>query len=135
MPVEKIVEHAIKIGGKLVPPADTPGEKLLLWRVTLVLFNGFIAIVMTIHIAWACGFLPGFSGFALADDIQEMRHEARDLKRVILEKEIFETRNKHCTADAVQKPFYYARLVDLVRQYRQLVGEAYSIPSCEELGL
>lgn len=135
MVVQKIAETTLKLGSKLVPPADTAAEKLLLWRLTLVAFNTVLAFIIAVHIAWACGFLPGFSGFAIASDIEDIKKDSKGLKQVILEKEIIDTAISHCSSKLETRAFYYARLIDLLKQYREIVGAQFDKPNCIELGV
>lgn len=135
MVVRKIAEHTLKIGAKLVPPAETAAEKLLLWRLTLVAFNTVLAFIVMVHIAWACGFLPGFSGFAVASDIEDIKKDSKGLKQVILEKEIIDTAISHCHSKPETRAFYYARLIDLLKQHREIVGTQFEKPNCTELGV
>lgn len=60
----------------LVASDLSPAMKTVLWRV-------LITILVGVHVAWACGWLPGISGFAMADDLKQMNRDISRLEQTI----------------------------------------------------
>lgn len=88
----------------------------------------FTVLFLITHIAWACGLLPTFGGFAHAADVQ-------DIKRELLEQNLFTTRKAQCFAeDSASKQFYRERIGRLLREYYEVTKTHWEMPTCRELG-
>lgn len=120
----------------------------------------FLWFIVVVHIAWACGFIPGVQGFAYATDIDRKVEEAispiksevaeidRKLTRVereviaariaTLEKSLFDLRKAQCTAiarDNAEAVEFYSRQMQAVRsEFYTATGREYQAPTCAEVG-
>jgi hypothetical protein len=134
----------------LIPPRDdSDPEAVYRWRVKIA-FSIFLGgIVMTTHIALACGWLLFlFPGFASAGDLGELRRdltvaqqqlseEARDFRVELLDREIRGVRRDQCLAQQSgnQAALNYAtdQLQGMIVLYRRLARSEYRLPQCDEL--
>lgn len=93
-------------------------------------------LLVTLHIVWACGLLAawGFTGFASAEEVKQLSETQHRLTVEILESRLFETREKQCKAQGEEaRRFYGEKMQELVRRYRELTKQDYSMLRCEEL--
>lgn len=118
-------------------------------RFLLLVMSVFIAI----HVSWACGWIPGISGFAMAQDTAEISEEVEqlrealkdqnkelgtmlrqgldDLKRSQLEGRINSLHVLRCAAErrALQQE-YANQIQKLQSEYRRLAGYQYPLERC-----
>lgn len=123
---------------KLIPPADSDPAKVRIWRIYIAMATLVNSIVLAAHVAWACGFLPGFSGFALAADFEDTKQAQVLLTREILEQRIFDMRVRQCVAIKEHEPAavlqaYAKMLSDLKHRYEDLMGTEPEVPDCNEV--
>jgi len=105
-----------------------------MWRV-------FTALLLVGHIAWACGWLPGISGFAFANDVDALRDEFNDYLRVDLDEKLFNMQERLCALrlDEPDNRFpdreyrFKERIRVLLTAYRELVGYSYTLDQCARL--
>lgn len=114
-----------------------------------------------VHIMWACGILPGTTGFAFANDVDDkiaqavtplhaqirgiertvesIRQEQRAARIAVLEVALFDVRRSQCTAIAnrnAEAVAFYARKMDETKtEYHVATGREYQPPSCSEIGV
>ena len=91
--------------------------------------------LLAIFTVWALSFIPGFPGFALAEDVKELRSELKTAHVASLEWSLFDLRVKQCTPDIgpALKQAYGERIQGLLRSYHNLTGQGYHLASCEDL--
>lgn len=102
------------------------------------------------HIAWACGWIPGVSGFAFASDIDdvqhdlqalstEVQHELRELTGELrtqrieyLEERILSAYAQQCSATKGDlRDIHQRRLTRLLRHYQDVTAYTYPLQECE----
>lgn len=139
----------------LVVPIDgdedpkTERRKIRRWRALVGLF----VLVMGFHVAWACGLLPNFSGFAVADAVDRKVEAARADLLARLEKQEQRVQRIEDNVAAVLKLQIESRLRDLAREvcastsprmadllegeiaslqneHQKLADERYPLPAC-----
>lgn len=133
---------------ELFPP-DVP--RLVRWRLMI----SFTCAVFLFHIAWACGFVPGVPGFALADDVDQKIDQAMQPVRAQLGQITTQIASQDDILKSIRLDQLAARIRDLQqqrceakdrhvkesideeidrqqRQYRVLAGERCPLPACEE---
>ena len=117
----------------------TDQQRRAVWR------TAFIAI-LGLHIFWACGWLPGVSGFAMASDfklikneVEILKDEVGDIRTALLVKDIETAQQRICEAQKANntKALRYAaeRKTELTRRFVESEGRNPVIPSCAELGI
>lgn len=123
---------------ELFPP-DVP--RIVRWRLVVAGVMTF----MVFHILWACGLLPGVSGFAQADDvytkfekIQEKLEDADKVQKKILQSQLAaQLRDLHkirCASTDEHVTMRLDRDIDEAQQeYREVSGERYPLPPCRDL--
>lgn len=120
----------------------------------------FLWLIVTIHIAWACGLIPGVNGFAFASEVdskiasavEPIKSEVREIDRKLarverevvaariaaLEKSLFDLRKAQCTAISRENPeaveFYGRQMQEVRSQYYAATGREYQAPTCAEVG-
>lgn len=108
--------------------------------------SGFAILVGTAMVSWA---LWGhFSGFARADEIDQINHAAGELKKEVakvkddvqdgrieaLEGQLFQAKVQQCEAPPGDvRKLYAARVAALLSKYRELTDKAIDLPRCQEL--
>ena len=105
-----------------------------MWRV-------FIALLLVGHIAWACGWLPGISGFAFANDVDALRSEFNEYLKVDLEEKLFNMQERLCALRAGDKNVHVPdreyrfkeRIRVLLNAYRDLISRSYVLDECARL--
>lgn len=90
------------------------------WRLVIA---GVCAVALA-HAALAFGLIG--DGFARNSDVA-------DIKRELLEQQLFDSRLKQCQLPIEQRRFYTPRIQDLMRRYREATGVEYRLPPCDEL--
>lgn len=120
----------------------------------------FLWLIVTLHIAWACGWIPGMQGFAFASDVDDkiseaiapIKDEVREIDRKLtrvereviaariatLEKSLFDLRKAQCTAISRENPeaveFYGRQMQEVRSQYYSATSREYQAPTCAEVG-
>ena len=109
-----------------------PAQRAKLVQIGIVVFIGF-------HVAWACGWIPGIPGFAMAGDVTQLSGKVSGIEQSLLEAEIIEAQERLCKADAennVPAMRYSAeRLRELAYQYESMTDKVFRLPTCNELGI
>lgn len=115
---------------KLMTLGLTPNQRRLV-------LNSLWRIVVSVHIALACGWLSvtGFPGFAKATDVELLKRGQVDAAAEVVAQNIFDTRVRQCQALTPEsRQFYAARLQALLTRYVELTQREYSrMPACGEL--
>lgn len=121
-----MMKDAIK---ELFPPGIKPVQR---WRISMFAF----ALIVIIHILWACGWLSPFNlgaGFAYASDVREASSQVTGIKIELLEQALFDTRVRQCKTPQESKHFYTEKLQQLLDKYRKAANIEYRLPECNEL--
>ena len=109
-----------------------PAQRTVLWRVGLT-------AALVFHVSWACGWIPGMTGFAMAADYHFLAEKVDSIELSLLEEKIIEAQERLCRADAennVPAMRYSAeRLRELVYEYESMTGKIFRVPQCNELGI
>ena len=95
-----------------------------IWRFSVV-------AAISIHIAWSCGWLPGMSGFAMADTVQQNTGTLNRILAINLADRIDRILAYQC-----EHPGDRSRdedLHNLLQDYLDTTGKQYSRPSCDYL--
>lgn len=90
-------------------------------------------LLVSAHIAWACGWLAalGLVGFARADDVTELKRTATATARVTLSKEIRDQSRIRCSATDQAIIDSITRYIDsLQTEYERIAGQRYPEPEC-----
>lgn len=114
-------------------------QRTAVWRIAL-------ACVFVGHVSWACGWLPGIPGFAMAaeQDALAASHLALSgtVNRVevsLLEKDIIEAQERFCKAalagNTEAQRYAEERRRRLLQEWQDMKGQAFDLPSCSELGI
>lgn len=123
---------------ELFPP-DVP--RIVRWRLVVAGVMTF----MVFHILWACGLLPGVSGFAQADDVEykfaEIKKQLKDSSEVqkkILQAQLAaQLRDLHkirCGSSDENVKLRLDREIDEAQlEYKTLTGERYPLQACRDL--
>lgn len=115
----------------ITPPAkgDHDGNYRWQWLISFKVW-GILAFC-----AWAAGGFSAFGldGFARAEDVQSLRQEVRETRLTALESQLFELRLKQCQAEGALRVALSEQLAKLNRDYHELTGTNYQLPSCEDL--
>lgn len=102
------------------------------WRVSITAFLVF-------HIFWACGWIPGIPGFAMAAEYQGLQDEVQTVKETLLEKDLIESQERFCHArvggNLTAMRYAEERRRRLLGEFRAMTDEAFNLPSCMELGI
>lgn len=111
------------------------------WKVSVSVLLGVVIVIGGFHIAWACGLLAfaGLPGFASAEEVKLNGHELAVVEANQIDAQIMDTRTRQCKMMQVSPrnddalTFYTQRLGERMSRYRQLVGQDYRLPDCNEL--
>lgn len=131
-------EDVPKVLGSIVPDLDADPKHQLRWRWSMAGMVIIMASAQIIHTLIACGWLAvwGVSGFAYASDVDrialaQQRTEIRQIKDTLIDQE-----RAYCRAKDASKPtfFIYQLILDAMKDWREVTGEVWERPSCQELG-
>lgn len=136
------VETGINLAKKLLPPQGD--ESVYHWTMSLTTIG--VVLVLTVHIAWACGLIPGLVGFARATEVNDVKAQlVRSQSEVTanlqtsraeyLEGRAFDIRIKQCEAIAQKKSalVFTTQLQQVLYTYRILTGKELILPTCDEM--
>lgn len=107
----------------------TRSQKSLLLRIGWV-------ILVTTHIAWACGWLGvlGLIGFAKADELKELRQTVQASARVTLSQEIRAQATIRCRVTDQYAKDSITRYIDSLQiEYERIAGQRLTEPPCVEV--
>lgn len=98
-----------------------------------------ITALFTVHVAWACGLIPGVQGFAFASDINDVKHEIQELTLALqtqrveyLEERVLTAYAQQCSAEGQDlREIHQRRLTRLLRHYQDVTGYTYPLQACE----
>ena len=102
-------------------------DQALLLRVLWVL-------LVSAHIAWACGWLSvlGLSGFAKAENVDKLQQTVASSARVTLSQEIRAQARVRCQSTDPAVRDSITRYIDsLQTEYERVAGQRYPEPQCE----
>lgn len=103
-----------------------PEHRTTVWRV-------LITLIIAGHVAWACGWVPGVSGFAMADEVSDVKEDVKTIQIDLVDAQIFEQRLRQCQSTDQARQVHAQRLQRLLRRYQELTGRNYQLPSCSDL--
>jgi hypothetical protein len=92
-------------------------------------------LVVSIHIAWACGWLAaiGLVGFARATDVSQIQQTVNASARVTLSQEIRSQARIRCiSADQSVRDSLTRYIDSLQAEYERVAGQRYPEPLCED---
>lgn len=117
--------------GSIFPPNTDTGPAVRRWRVMVSLW----VIFFCVHIAWACSWLPGVTGFAMASDVGKLQSAVQTIIVSQVRGSLFEVRVQQCEALKAGRPttVYAEKLQDLLADYEDLTGDLYPLPACVDL--
>lgn len=96
----------------------------------------FLWVIVLFTIGSIHGLMPVHPGFAYSNEVAMTNENIKKIEQRLLEKELFENRMNQCRAESDKsKSFYREKIQSLLREYYEMTGQTYSLPSCEELGL
>ena len=119
-----IIGGATELIKAVTPPKSTePGATA--WRYKMVGLSLITATIMGLHLT---GLLPGNTGYASADQFNELLIEN-------LEDKILDNYRRQCRAieadDNDSKIYYQKQLNDKQRKYADVAGSRYDLPPCK----
>ena len=125
------------VGKGMLPPRDDSSPRVWRWRLTIAGLVALLLLTSAGHIAMACGYIPGWSGFALAAEVREVDDKLSSMQRALIEERILKMRERQCRAisndNEMARRFAAERMSELQREYRQMFGYAYDAPPCGAL--
>lgn len=106
-----------------IPPLNGDLEHIRRHRIALSLS----VMALSGSMAAAFGLFPGFSGFAYASTVN-------DIKVELLEQRIFDNRVRQCMAATPEgRQFYGQKGSELLARYQMTAHAPYPLPSCSEI--
>lgn len=113
-----------EVVGELFPPGV---PQLVRWRLAMFAFCVFV----TFHIAWACGLLPGFSGFAAEAQVKAVEDKVDTILKLQIEARLRDLKSEKCRAASEPlKRLLQAEIDNLQHQHKKLDGLVYVLPNC-----
>lgn len=103
-------------------------------RQQALLIRIFWVILVSAHIAWACGWLTmiGLVGFARADELKELRQTVQASARVTLSQEIRAQARVRClSSDSMVRDSITRYIDSLQNEYERIAGGRFPEPPCE----
>lgn len=129
-----MLDKIADLAAAALPPLDESPRGIRRWRLMVWAIQWFTLSFLGAHIAWACNWLPGVPGFALAADVVGIQSSLQNLTVDLLSKNIFEMRIRQCRAVASgTQQIYTEQLQKLLDQYQSIAGKTYLLPACSEL--
>lgn len=128
----------------MAAPMDllTEGFKLNLNQRGLLIRVGWV-MLMSIHVAWICGFLTAFGlapPFAAAADLQPITKRVESIESLLRQslmqskaRDVRDLVTKLCDPKTLDRDRLYAEKDRLQIEYKALAGEYYAEPPCERL--
>lgn len=134
-----MIKHAASLAKELIPPGVEEG--VLRWRLMMAGTMVAIAATLGLHVAWACGLVPGIDGFALAADVEQAQTQIEQklsrletsqntLLRIALAQEIcriYRLRNE--SSGQLQRQLQ-SSLFEKQDEYSAIAGERYPVAEC-----
>jgi len=110
-------------------PGDEAAEARWNWTVWVKLW------LLMFFAAWALDTIPGFPGFARADDVKYNAEMIMDLRIENTSNRIFELRIKECdpTTPTQLRQTYARQRQGLMDTYYHLTGHRYELMTCDEV--
>lgn len=110
---------------ELLPPDDQGRPLSLLTRWRIVVFG--VLVGKLLFVAWA---LSPY-GFALAGDFMALKGDVNDMRLGQIEQQIYDAKQSECVStDPGARRFFASRVMDLVREYRELALVEIRVPPC-----
>jgi hypothetical protein len=104
-----------------------------MWRWWVAITVGVTAVTLAIHIVLSWGlFATIFPGFALANDVQQIREERRIERETDLEAKIIEVKMKQCESEGVVRQLNTQTLQKMLVEYVKLTSRNYPVPGCDD---
>lgn len=130
-----IWEALVEVVKVLMPPKADDQSAQQRWR--WVVFLAIIGLMtgLSLHVAIADGYLPSVSsGFALESDQKKIQRRVDVIATLSIEHEIRSKTFELCIEKASQRrdELNYD-ISKLQREYREIAGEWYQVPSCDKL--
>jgi hypothetical protein len=110
---------------ELLPPDDygKPLSPLTRWRIAIFM----TCVSFLLFMMWAIS--P--YGFALAGDVQKIRSNVDNVRLTQIEQQVYDAKESECAStDVGARRFFSNRVMQLVREYRQLAQAEVNIPPC-----
>lgn len=134
----KLVDLGVDLGKKLIPPPhDADEDQIRAWRFLLAGVTIVNLVGLTAHVLLACGLIPGFSGFANANETnQKFQLISDDFKagRIsALETAIPDMTKRYCTTKGELQQIFLDKLNIMKVDYHRLSGIPYPQINCSDL--
>lgn len=109
---------------ELFPPGIKPVQR---WRIMV-----FAALLgLTVHVAWACGLIPGLHGFALADDVEKISGNVDTILLLSMENTIRGLAEELCRTKNVSSRHIFQEQIDRLQlQHHDMTGAYYPTSGC-----
>lgn len=127
--IKEVLEAALMI----IPPADGAPAHVYRYRVVNALLVFGMALVLSLFIGLAYALIPIPSlAFARASEMTDLKAQVQSIEVLMLDAQIYTLREKQCKAEAGQREAITQRLYSLLEKYRQVTGQQYRLPGCDE---
>lgn len=148
---ESVANMGVRLVTNIIPAPDAEHADQYRWRKGVAVFLlvlGLGDVSIGVHIAWACGVLPGFPGFATINDVQTVSEEdnaatasLNKLLKLIVRKDIArdirDLRSRQCAISRANNEALKQELTNTLYKdltdYRDQTGQDYILPPCDEM--
>jgi hypothetical protein len=130
-----MIDRLLEAVTSIVPPVDDNPLRQRKWRLSIALWQIGLTAFVTFHVAWACNWLPGIGGFAMAADVEKLQRDVHTIIVAQVRGDLFAVRVKQCEAMKEGRPtaVYAEKLQDLLAIYEDATGGTYRLPLCQEM--
>lgn len=116
------------------PKIDATPEQVQAWRQSMSMIVGALVGFSVFGFMWSEGLTPLSEGYARNSAVAQLASALHDHRASILATTILDTqRNKCATADGALRTVLVRQLTDQLQQYRELKGQDFPLPSCEDI--
>jgi hypothetical protein len=133
-----LLDPITKVVSAVIPDMDASPQHQLRWRMSIAMLLLGSVSVQAVHVLIACGWLAGYgiSGFAYANDVNQLIQAQQRMEVRQVEKNLMDLDSALCKAEAAGKATRY--IAEQIRagitEYRALSGLEWVRPTCAELG-
>jgi hypothetical protein len=118
--------------GMMMPPSDPATRWQYIVSMTLLALAGLGGF----HVAWACGWVNGLEGFALAVELEDQQESIDQILSRMIATQVEEARQAQCAAiesnnDAAVRG-WSSTLTRLLAEYENEAGRSYALRACSE---
>ena len=132
--LEKIAESI----AYLIPQEHESAAVVRRWRIKVALTQMLTMAALTLHIFWACGWIPGVPGFARSADMQDVQTSVQAIRVEQLRAALFPARVLQCRSRGSPEStgasgLTSERVSQLLNDYYRLTGVEYRLTDCADL--